>query len=134
MKNQSVEAEACSCRFCHCLYVCNPKVGTRTKALPQPMISLITWSCMERSNRELSRAWTSESLLQVAPTVARRVCLMYRFLQFALPSPLSCSLAAVIVASLVDCGRAASPDPPALSPGDREILRRYARDTWGSFE
>ena len=29
---------------------------------------------------------------------------------------------------------AASPDPPVLGPGDRETLRRYARDTWRSFE
>src|SRR5437763_14216966 len=59
---------------------------------------------------------------------------MYRLLRFALASPLFCSLAAFLVASSADRGRAASPDPPVLDLGARETLRRYARDTWRSFE
>ena len=48
--------------------------------------------------------------------------------------PLAFALAAFFVARAADCALAASPDRPALGPGDRETLRRYARDTWRSFE
>ena len=59
---------------------------------------------------------------------------MSRFLQFARSRLRCCSLAAVIMAAFVNSGRAALPDASELGPGERETLRRYARDTWRSFE
>jgi hypothetical protein len=59
---------------------------------------------------------------------------MDHFLQLALPSPRSVWLAALILTSSCDLGRAAPPDAAALGPSERETLRRYARDTWRSFE
>src|SRR4051812_33377180 len=46
----------------------------------------------------------------------------------------SWAIAAMILASCVARGRAAPPDTPALGLDDRDTLRRYARDTWRSFE
>ena len=59
---------------------------------------------------------------------------MCHFLQFVTPSAFSCALATAILATSLTCGRAASPDASVLNPGEREMLRRYARDTWHSFE
>ena len=59
---------------------------------------------------------------------------MYRFPQFTFPSSLSRWLGAAILGSLVGNSHAASADSPMLAPGERETLRRYARDTWKSFE
>src|SRR4051812_44510085 len=66
--------------------------------------------------------------------VSRKDCPMYRFPQVAFLPWLSCWLGMVFLVSLLDCGHAAPPDPPILGTGERETLRRYARDTWKSFE
>src|SRR4051794_26347237 len=52
----------------------------------------------------------------------------------AAPRPLARPLAALIVASTVGLAGAAPEDAAALGPADRETLRRYALDTWRSFE
>ncbi len=59
---------------------------------------------------------------------------MGRFLRFAVPWPRSCSLAAVLLVSAADRGRAGPADPPRLEASDRETLRQYGRETWRSFE
>jgi hypothetical protein len=46
----------------------------------------------------------------------------------------SCRLAAAILLSLVAQGRAGPGDEPGLRPREHDTLRRYARDTWHSFE
>jgi hypothetical protein len=59
---------------------------------------------------------------------------MHRFRQFMFPSSLFRWLGVAILVSLVGSGHAASADPPIPGTGERETLRRYARDTWKSFE
>ena len=50
------------------------------------------------------------------------------------PSPLSCSLAMAVMLSLVAHGRASAPGDTGLGHREQEALRRYARDTWRSFD
>jgi hypothetical protein len=59
---------------------------------------------------------------------------MYCFPQITFLSSLSRWLGAAILASLMGTGPEVSADPPMLGTGERETLRRYAHDTWKSFE
>jgi hypothetical protein len=59
---------------------------------------------------------------------------MHRFRTLARSSPLTRLLVVTLSLSLMTQARGAPLDDPDLSPQEREVLRRYARDTWHSFE
>jgi hypothetical protein len=59
---------------------------------------------------------------------------MDRSRTLAIPQARSCWLTVAVLLALTARGRGGSGDGPGLDTRDREALRRYARDTWHSFE
>jgi hypothetical protein len=59
---------------------------------------------------------------------------MNRSRMLTTPPARSCSLAVAILLSLAAHGRGGPGDEPGLGPREHDTLRRYARDTWHSFE
>src|SRR5579883_211549 len=65
---------------------------------------------------------------------ARGRTLMGRFWTLRLPRPMSRRLALAVLVWLLTQGHAITTGDSGLDRGDQQALRRYARDTWHSFE